>query len=146
MGRCSMIHVSQKRLAKSYRHLKQEYKRNSSGSNAGLLLFIYAIESGVKALLLKRKNIIDTFKLQKNEENSSLTHDLRLLLANLHSPHRIPENFQFLTRSTKPETVSQIDIHQALRYGGTFYDPDEKNRLESKLGKIDSWLQEELSR
>jgi hypothetical protein len=140
-----MIHVSQKKLDKSYRHLKQEYKKNSPGSNAGLLLFVYAIESGVKALLLKRKNMIDTFKLQKNEGKRSLTHDLRFLLTTLHSPHRLPENFQFLTRSKNPETVSQTDLHQALRYGGVFLKPDEKNGLENKLEKIDSWLQEELA-
>jgi len=140
-----MIHVSQKKLDKSYRHLKQEYKKNSSGSNAGLLLFVYAVESGVKALLLKRKHITDTFKLWKNEGTENLTHDLRRLLTNASYPHRLPENFKFLTRSKAPETVSLVDLHQTLRYGGTFFDSNEKNSLETKLQKIDSWLQEELT-
>ncbi len=139
-----MIHVSQKNLDKSYRHLKQQCKRNLSGSNAKLLLFLYAIECGIKALLLKRKNIKDTFKLLQNEGTGSLSHDLRFLLTQLHSPHHLPENFQFQTRSKANETVSMIDLHQALRYGGTFHIQEEKNKLEIKLKKIDSWLQEAL--
>lgn len=139
-----MIHVSQKNLDKSYRHLKQECQKNHSGSNGKFLLFIYAIECGIKALLLKRKNIKDTFKLLQNEGPGNLTHDLRYLLIQLHSPHRLSENFQFQTRSKANETVSLIDLHQALRYGGTFHIQGEKNKLESKLKKIDSWLQEEL--
>jgi hypothetical protein len=140
-----MIHVSQKKLDKSYRHLKQECKKNSPGSNAKLLLFIYAVESGVKALLLKRRHITDTFKLLQNEGKENLTHDLRLLLTNASYPHRLPENLKFLTRSKTPETVPLVDLHQALRYGGTFADLNKKNKLEAKLQKIDSWLQEELA-
>ena len=140
-----MIHVSQKKLDKSYRHLKRECKKNSPGSNAKLLLFIYAVESGIKALLLKRKHITDTFKLWKNEATQNLTHDLRRLLTHASYSHRLPENFKFLTRSKTPETVSLVDLHQALRYGGTFFDSSEKKSLETKLQKIDSWLQEELS-
>ncbi len=139
-----MIHVSQKNLDKSYRHLKQECQRNRSGSNAKLLLFIYAIECGLKALLLKRKKRKDTFKLRENEGTKSLTHDLRSLLTQLHSPRHLPENFQFQTRSKVNETVPLIDLHQALRYGGTFHMQEEKINLESKLKEIDSWLQEAL--
>ena len=93
-----MIHVSQKKLDKSYRELKQECLRNSPGSNAKLLLFIYAIESGIKALLLKRKNIADTFKLQQNEGTGNLNHNLKALLTALRAPHHLPVNFKFLTR------------------------------------------------
>lgn len=139
-----MIHVSQKNLDKSYRHLMQECGKNSPGTNAKMLLFIYAVECGIKALLLKRKNIKDTFKIPEDQRSGSLTHDLRGLLAKLHSPHRLPENFQFLTRSKIPETVPLTDLHQALRYGGTFINSKEKSKLEGKLQKIDSWLQEEL--
>ncbi len=139
-----MIHVSQKNLDKSYRHLKQECQKNSSGSNAKLLLFIYAVECGMKALLLKRKNIKDTFKLLKNEGRRNLSHNLKSLLIQLHSPYRLPENFQFRTRSKVNETVALINLHQALRYGGTLHIQDDKSSLESKLTKIDSWLQEEL--
>lgn len=140
-----MIHVSQKNLDKSYRHFKQECKKNHPTSNAKLLLFIYAIECGIKALLLKRKNIKDTFKLQAHEGTGSLSHDLRGLLTRLRSPHRLPENFKFITRIKTPQTVSLSDLHQALRYGGTFFDSDEKKKLEKKLKIIDSWLQEELA-
>ncbi|MEA1967074.1 MAG: hypothetical protein U9N77_02485 [Thermodesulfobacteriota bacterium] len=140
-----MIHVSRKKLDKSYRHLKRESEKNSPGSNAKLLLFIYAVESGIKALLLKRKHLTDTFKLWKNDGTENLTHDLRLLLTNASYPRRLPENFKFLTRSNTPETVSLVDLHQVLRYGGTFSDSSEKNTLEVKLQKIDSWLQEELA-
>jgi len=45
-----------------------------------------------------------------------------------------------------PETVTQKELHQALRYGGTFFNPVEKSSLEKKLTKIDAWLQEELTR
>ena len=144
-----MIHVSQKKLDKSYRQLKQASDKSYADGNAKLLLFIYAIECGIKALLLKRKNMADTFALQKNEGTGSLTHDLQFLLCNLHAPtqYRFSDKFKFLIRSkTTPEKVSVKDLHQALRYGGTFYHRDEKNRLERKLKKIDSWLQEELRR
>ncbi|SMC87259.1 hypothetical protein SAMN02746065_11313 [Desulfocicer vacuolatum DSM 3385] len=142
-----MIHVSQKKLDKSYRHLRQECEKNTPGSNAKLLLFIYAIESGVKALLLKKKHITDTYKLSKDkEESENLTHNLRMLLINASypGPRPLPENFKFLNRSRKPETVSLADLHQALRYGGTFVDSIDKETLNAKLQKIDSWLQEEL--
>ncbi|SLM31717.1 hypothetical protein MTBBW1_410072 [Desulfamplus magnetovallimortis] len=141
-----MIHVSQKKLDKSYRHLKQECKKNHTDSNAKLLLFIYAIECGIKALLLKRKNMADTFVLQNNEGTANLTHDLQALLCNLHAPYRFSSDFKFLTRSKTPETVPVKDLHQALRYGGTFYNREDKDKLKKKLDQIDSWLQEALTR
>ncbi|WP_024336737.1 hypothetical protein [Desulfotignum balticum] len=143
-----MIHVSQKKLDNSYRHLKQECLKNSAGSNARLLLFVYAIECGVKALLLKRKHLTDTYKLSMNEGNNKLSHDLRKLLSSLNYPffQHFPENIKFLIRSKNPEAVPHKELHQALRYGGTFSNPVEKNGLEIKLTKIDSWLQEELTR
>ncbi len=140
-----MIHVSQKNLDKSYKHLKQESKKNTANGNAKLLLFIYAIECGLKSLLLKRKQIKDTYKFMQDGGEKSLNHDLRLLLTKLNSGLRLPENIQFKTRSNAPETVPLSDLHQALRYGGTFSDPEEKNRLEVKLNDIDSWLQKELA-
>ncbi len=143
-----MIHVSQKKLDNSYRHLKQESRKNTAGSNSKLLLFVYAIESGVKALLLKRKYLTDTYKLSKNEGDHKLTHDLRGLLRDLNYPFfsHFPENYNFLLRSKTPEKVTQKELHQALRYGGTFFNPLEKSGLEKNLTKIDAWLQEELTR
>jgi len=143
-----MIHVSQKNLDKSYKHLKQESQKNTANGNAKLLLFVYAIECGLKSLLLKKKHIKDTYKfvqLMRSEGEKSLNHDLRLLLTKLDSGLRLPENIQFKTRSSSSETVPLSDLHQALRYGGTFSDPEEKNRLEIKLNHIDSWLQEALA-
>lgn len=143
-----MIHVSQKNLDKSYNHLKQEARKNTANGNAKLLLFVYAIECGLKALLLRRKHIKDTFKfvqLMRSEGENSLNHDLRSLLTKLNSGLRLPENIQVKTRSNVPEIVPLSDLHQALRYGGTFSTPEEKNRLEIKLNDIDSWLQKELA-
>ena len=140
-----MIHVSRKNLDKSYKHLKQESKKNTANGNAKLLLFVYAIECGLKSLLLKRKQIKDTYKFVQNEGENSLNHDLRSLLTKLYSRHRLPENIQFKTRSSASETVPLSDLHQALRYGGTFSNPEEKNSIEKKLYRIDSWLQEELA-
>lgn len=62
-----MIHVSRKNLDKFYKHLKQESKKNTANCNAKLLLFVYAIECGLKSLLLKRKQIKDTYKFVQNE-------------------------------------------------------------------------------
>lgn len=143
-----MIHVSQKKLDNSYRHLKQESRKTTAGSNAGLLLFVYAIECGVKSLLLKRQHLTDTYKLSMNEGGNKLSHDLRELLSSLNYPffRHFPENFKFLIRSKNPETVHHKELHQALRYGGTFFNPVEKSGLEKNLAKIDAWLQEELTR
>ncbi len=140
-----MIHVSQKNLDKSYKHLKLESAKNTHNGNAKLLLFVYAIECGLKSLLLRRKQIKDTYKFIQAEGDKSLNHDLRSLLTKLYSTHRLPESVQFKTRTNSSETIPLSDLHQALRYGGTFTNPEEKNRLEIKLNNIDSWLREELA-
>jgi hypothetical protein len=117
-----------------------------SRNNAHRLLLFYAVECGLKAIIMKRqgKNRTD---LCPNVTNSG--HDINKLLDYLSAGDSLKLPRELLmkmikTNSEKEDrTCTTAQINQMWRYGGTvdsYGDPD----LEKQLISISEWIEQEL--
>ena len=103
-------HVSYDQLAKAFRRHRQlglvdDVEKNDSS----LLLVIYAVECGLKAILLQQRGKTTTRYLEKDD----LTHNLDDLLKLVGWPPR----FGAVRLEEPEEHVPPDRIHEALRYG-----------------------------
>ncbi|HTP24076.1 MAG TPA: hypothetical protein VMK12_00245 [Anaeromyxobacteraceae bacterium] len=98
------------------------------------MLLIYAVECGLKEMLLGRRGLHSTEKLAEDD----LTHDLDFLLKILGARER----FGF-SRLTSPPTalVSSGNVHQALRYGARM-EVNCRRDLEKHAKAVIAWIEE----
>ena len=117
----------------------------SSRKNPHRLLLFYAVECGLKAVLLKRQNR----NLFDSEDINRTGHNLRQVLKELKvgAGLSVPENLQL-----EPITQSQVKVprngdirilHQAWRYGGKCTAPTDQD-CEHQLQQVLTWIQGEL--
>lgn len=112
----------------------------AEGPPAALLLF-YSVECGLKASVLRRRNLRSTAQLPAELRR----HDLHRLAKELRLPLRLCMRMQ---RSCPPqrgqgESVSFGDLHQAWRYGHVLQKDEEKQAIEV-LHELRDWCQREL--
>lgn len=136
-------------LTRAWRELKQYSlpQQTSERGNPQKLLLFYAVECGLKAILLRRENR-DYFN---SEDIRRTGHDLRAILKDLRVGIRLtlPESVKLKPIENKSSgvNISRIGsfslIHQAWRYGGQCADPTDK-ACEEHLEKILEWIEGEL--
>jgi hypothetical protein len=127
----------------------QAYKKASPPiHNAHRLLLFYAIECGLKAILMKRQGAELTSDC---EDIARAQHDIDRLLQLLGAESALELNKTFslpsLTSSQgKPQqrSVHKGKINQVWRYGGEFINNDSKV-IEDKLLMISQWIMQELN-
>lgn len=103
------IHVSNRQLRDAFRRHHASGRNGADMADAHLLLLVYAVECGLKELLLRRRGIKNTSKLDRDD----LTHDLDDLLKLLGQTPR----FHGVKLQEPDEDVPAQRIHEALRYG-----------------------------
>jgi hypothetical protein len=106
------IHVSARQLRKAFeRHTTAGFRKLDKANllPSRLLLLVYAVECGLKELLLKRRGVHSTSKLDRDD----LTHDLDELLKLLGQRPR----FYGVALLQPAENAPPQRIHEALRYG-----------------------------
>lgn len=114
-------------------------------SNPHRLLLFYAVECGLKAVWLKRRNL----RLFDRENIERTGHNLRQLLKDLNvgANLQLAENLRLVPVNQNGEQVPRNGdisvLHQAWRYGGECTEPTDQE-CEKQLDEILVWIQGEL--
>ena len=129
---------------------------HSASSNAHRLLLFYAIECGLKAILMKRRSVTCTNHCR---EFSEAQHDINKLLDILSAGQalKLPSQFNMSPINDKgskqDRKLNPGKINQMWRYGGKVLERlDDSGRsigftdedIEQHLIKISRWIQKEL--
>lgn len=131
-----MLHVGRQQLQRAFhQHLS---KAADAQTASEMLLLIYAVECGLKCLLLYERGCFITNKLEEDD----LTHNLDELLKKLGQSPRIGTYTLEEPRGTKEVIIRADSIHQVFRYGATIPDA-EKNTLRGKLKEMATWAREQ---
>jgi hypothetical protein len=119
--------------------------KNNKKSNCFRLLLFYAVECGLKAILMKRARKDFTGNMP---ELIDIGHDINKLLDELRASVRLKlpkEVYMDAARSSKPiERVIKNDkINQMWRYGGCSVGNITDADIEEKLLHISEWIKEQ---
>ena len=137
-----MIEITDREMERAYRDHKNSSKSLKSDSFSGLTCLFYAVECGLKSVLMKRQHKITT------ENVEGFGHNLNKMLDALRCEKRLrlPDNIalESLKRPQRQRNACQGELNQVWRYGVMLRDPDQLIDLTSKLEQICSWIKEEL--
>ncbi|CAN96812.1 hypothetical protein predicted by Glimmer/Critica [Sorangium cellulosum So ce56] len=128
-------HVSSEQLKRAFRRHKDAGLDGAERSDSSLLLVIYAIECGLKRVLLDRRGKKTTLKLDKDD----LTHHLDELLRLVGQTPR----FHAVSLVEPDEDVGPDRIHEALRYGRRL-SVDSRRRLLISAKAVLKYLEENI--
>jgi len=95
---------------------------------SALLLAVYAIECGLKSLLIDKRRVKTTAELDEED----LTHDLNALSVEVMQRKLFPEN---LTLSSE-ENISPARLHEALRYGQRLKPESQKRAISAAKAAV----------
>jgi hypothetical protein len=129
------IHVGRKQLREAF--FRHRHVGSPCANDSHLLLLIYAVECGLKELLLEQRGAYSTEKLDKDD----LSHDLDELLKTVGARER----FGHCTL-TSPATASLSPggVHQALRYGARL-ETKSRASVEQRAKSVIAWLEENIT-
>lgn len=126
-----MIHATRREFERGFRtHI--EHCKVCTNASTRLLLF-YAIECGLKALIMLNHRVDHTEKLPMIE---MLRHDLRECLKQL----RAPATLQIRNTNTRQQVkqfVSPDQLHQAFRYG---IEVENASEVIGDLNAVRDWI------
>jgi hypothetical protein len=136
------------------REMKRAWESNLSAfsslslpTNSHRLLLFYAVECGLKTLLMKRRQVSSSDQV---EEILSSKHDLNKLLDHLKagSALRLPHQLQLTNIKIQGKEFerkcSSGEINQIWRYGGSSCKNHSDQQIEKALLEIVKWIQEQL--
>ena len=130
-------------LKRALRELSEVSMPPASGRKSPhRLLMFYAVECGLKAVLLKRQRR----SLFEHDDIQQTGHDLRHILKSLRvgTALDLPKAVQLNPLSNGNERKGDISIlHQAWRYGGACKTPSDAE-LETQLEQVLDWIRGEL--
>jgi hypothetical protein len=141
-----MLRAARKNFEDAYRqHLKASFVAAERRTVSHVLLLIYAIECGMKALLMRKFNARSWEELHPDRGCGTSGHDLAEGLKNLGLSARLTIS----RRRTAPdkdgrrEDVNAAELHQALRYAIQLEDSDYP-QMQGQLDAIRAWLKTQL--
>lgn len=142
-----MIIFTRRELERAWKQAWNAYYLCENKTNAHRLLLFYAVETGLKAVLLKREN-----KQDSDGEFSEFQHDLNKIMdylgigKNLHF-NRIKLNIlQGKQRNASNGDIAKSgELNQIWRYGAQAQNPTDEE-LEKKLLAIQEWIKQELTK
>jgi len=129
-------------LPVSHKELEKAFRRHTTsgdgdvGNDSKLLLLVYAVECGLKRMLLKERNHTSTARLADDD----LTHDLNHLLKKLGGSPKFP-SIQIDRLDGRAEQVSVDRLHEALRYGVRLTD---REKISKVVRELLAWIREGL--
>lgn len=132
-----MLHFSKRALTRAFsRHSQCGDPRAHSTNDSYLLLRVYALECGLKALLLKQRGLHTTSRLADDD----LTHELDVLLRRVGAAIYIGN-----VEAQEPQgvQVSPGQVHEVLRYGGQIKS-SARTRLTPRVDEVLRWIEENL--
>ncbi len=128
------LDVSRRELERAWRHLRQHSEGELTEPAAGrvaaakVLLGLYAVECGLKLLLLDRRQVHHTSQLDSDDD--FYTHDLNALLQQLGQPPRFRHS---VAAQPKGVRVAPVRLHELYRYGGLLCSTEESSLCASVL-------------
>lgn len=130
----AMLHFSRKELRKAFLDFSKLSQSRLKSTNAKvrrsfLLYAIYAVEYGLKCILLITRDLKSTSELGKED----LTHDLNILLSKSEIIDGSSNLFQRLQRHDERNIPSK-QLHELYRYGGQLNTSSEKNLIKNLSG------------
>ena len=130
----AMLHFSRKELRKAFLDFSKLSQSRLKSTNAKvrrsfLLYAIYAVECGLKCILLITRDLKSTSELGKED----LTHDLNILLSKSEIIDGSSNLFQRLQRHDERNIPSK-QLHELYRYGGQLNTSSEKNLIKNLSG------------
>ncbi|MBS0425011.1 MAG: hypothetical protein JSR71_11460 [Proteobacteria bacterium] len=150
-----MIIFTSRELQRAWRQAASAFNMmdDKSKTNAHRLLLFYAVETGLKAVLLKRSSKIDSGDFEILFTNSQgkrrSGHDLNNLMDHLKvgAALKLSDNIALLPLKTltpqTPRTASCSELNQVWRYGAEAQTPNDQ-LLEAQLIAIHKWICGEL--
>lgn len=129
-------------LRKSFKKHLSNYNNAKEIDISERLLLFYAVENGLKFVILKRlkrnsskevENITDVKVFFKG----STGHDIDRMLKYLKSP-------SYLYLKQKADHLNSSDLHLYWRYGVELPSPTIEKELEKKLREISQWIEGEI--
>ncbi|MGI9279419.1 MAG: hypothetical protein ACR2PX_07295 [Endozoicomonas sp.] len=137
-----MIEVTDREMERAYRDHKKSSMSLKPNSFSGLTCLFYAVECGLKSVLMKRQQQVTT------ENVESFGHNLNNMLDALRCEKslRLPNNIALepLKRPQQQRNSCQSELNQVWRYGVMLRDSKQLIELTSKLEQICSWIKQEL--
>jgi hypothetical protein len=139
------VDVSALALTKSFVELRSG--ANQVGGRPAHLLRFYSVECGLKAALLRRRNLRSTAQLDKDDGLRS--HDLRRLAAELRIDKATYRQLDRCRRRGGQDAdgppIEVRDLHEAWRYGAGLNTEDEQASV-AGLQSLEEWCREVLRR
>lgn len=144
----SAIPFTDRELTRAWRELSAAATPPATAlrQNPHRLLLFYAVECGLKAVWLKRKNRT----LFEGSDIHRIGHSLQQVLKELNvgTALSLPDSFQLPPTANQgpiplPRSGKFGDLHQVWRYGGKCQLPTDQD-CEQQLLKVLSWIQGEL--
>lgn len=136
------------------REMQKAWRQNLSAScsttrnNAHRLLLFYAVECGLKAILMKRQK---KHRTDLCNDIPNAQHNINKLLDYLGAGQNIKLPSQLMMEKIKIDNLNQEErkftpgeINQMWRYGGYSIGADNDEKIEEKLIKIAQWIDREL--
>lgn len=137
----AVVHVSCRELKRAYRYHVQAYQTCKTPTNAHRLVLFYAIECGLKAILLQEAECQSTDQLPRIVD---LGHDLNKLLSELRAAKTLtlPDNIKIQAKTPR-QPIAISELHQIWRYGVKAADPLD-DHLEKGLLKVIDWIDQNI--
>lgn len=137
-----MIDVSKQEFEASFKKHFGVYNNGNCTNNSRRLLLFYAVECGLKSLIMKKEKAFMFSKL--SQEAKSCKHNLKALLKLLDQEENY-RNLKAIRTSHKKEEVTCGHYNEFWRYGVGCSEEDLKNGtedlIEQELVKIAKWIE-----
>ncbi|NOS88099.1 MAG: hypothetical protein HOP34_06075 [Methylococcaceae bacterium] len=142
-----MIIFTYRELKSAWNNCRTAFESADTKSNAHRLLLFYAVETGLKAVYLKRNNKNDTGCDDAKALFSEIQHNLNKLMHELRtgSELNLPADIQLndLKLPTTNRRPSSAKLNEIWRYGAIAIRPTDAE-LENQLIAILAWIDGEL--
>ncbi len=134
-----MIEITRREMDRAYRDHSNAFNTLTSTSCSGLACLFYAVECGLKSLIMK---------YERQETTSGIDHfghNLNKMLDHLRCEKklRLPDNIS-LEPLKKPQNqqrnANQDELNQVWRYG---VQPRDERQLTEKLEQVCNWIKEQ---
>ncbi len=138
-----MIDFSFRELKNAWHNSYTAFLNCQNKTNAHRLLLFYAVETGLKAVVLKQEALSHT-----QDRFFEIKHDLNKILRDLRVGRNLylPNSILLMDLKDHPNPKRNIrigDLNQVWRYGAKAVNPTD-SQLEAKLSAINEWISGEL--
>lgn len=133
-----MLDVSVQELGESFQKHYEVYKNGLGSDNSKRLALFYAVECGLKGILLKKYHV---FLYSKLDEKYQYGHDIKKILKNF----GIESSYKLNSFQTKHKDQVHVEhYHEVWRYGMELDQRNEEivKEIEANLSDIAKWIDE----